>query len=552
MKAYRYILLNLFFTVALLSQEQNKTQLDIGQNYRLSPGNYNQYEVSIVVNPNNPNIIFASANTFLLSFISEGIYVTTDGGANWQGNDTCKGEPVTLHSGDPGIVIDKDGKFILTRKGFSAGIYSHYSTDNGITWSNQKIIANEDIAPERAGVVSDFSSSSSYFGRTYVLWVRISQVTPVIYVYTDDGAQTWSLPDTMFIPSQRSVGGELAIDQNGKLFSCWASVTEVSPFTEDFVGFASSSDGGNSWTVKENAFDMNGIAGQLTQKSNIRVNGLPRIAVDSTSGPRSGWIYIVTGQKNLSPAGSDEDIILNRSTDGGLTWSAGIRVNQDQLNNGKIQLFPAVHVDKYGGVNVIFFDDRNTTSDSSGVFLARTDDGGNTWQEFEISDHNFQPKPIAGVAQGKMGDNIGIISANDKLWPVWMDNSINEIYQIWTVPIEISTVGVNEPVQQPAEFSLSQNYPNPFNPSTTIMFSLKEESFVTLKFFDILGREIQTIINEVKPTGEHEVELSTVGHSGLSGIENLPSGIYFYQLKALPTGRQDGSFVQTKKMVLIR
>jgi hypothetical protein len=71
------------------------------------------------------------------------------------------------------------------------------------------------------------------------------------------------------------------------------------------MGLASSESGGESWLVSENAFEVNGISGILTQKNNIRVHGLPMIAVDTTGGPRDGWIYIVTTQKNFSPAGSD-------------------------------------------------------------------------------------------------------------------------------------------------------------------------------------------------------------------------------------------------------
>ncbi|NWG28756.1 MAG: T9SS type A sorting domain-containing protein [Ignavibacteriaceae bacterium] len=280
---------------------------------------------------------------------------------------------------------------------------------------------------------------------------------------------------------------------------------------------------------------MNGINGYLPQKGNIRVNGLPNIAIDTTGGPRHGWIYIITTQKNLSPAGSDPDVILNRSTDGGLTWSSGIRVNQDAVNNGKIQYFPAVHVDKQGGLNVIFYDDRNTTSDSTGVFLARSEDGGNTWKEFQISDKNFKPLPIGGLGQGYQGDNISITSGNNKLWPVWMDNRTG-IYQIWTSPIEISSVDVETTPEIISEFRLEQNYPNPFNPSTTLSFVIGQRSLVSLKLYDVLGNEVATLINEEKPAGSYEIEFNA---------NDLSSGIYFYQLRA-------GLFVDTKKMILLR
>lgn len=96
---------------------------------------------------------------------------------------------------------------------------------------------------------------------------------------------------------------KLPLDQTAKFYITWAGVIPNSPFTEDFVGFAKSTNGGQNWIVTENAFDINGIQGILSEKSNIRVNGLPKITVDFSNGVRHGWIYIVTTQKNLSPAG---------------------------------------------------------------------------------------------------------------------------------------------------------------------------------------------------------------------------------------------------------
>jgi len=91
-------------------------------------------------------------------------------------------------------------------------------------------------------------------------------------------------------------------------------------------------------------------------------------------------------------------------------------------------------------------------------------------------------------------------------------------------------------VGTPTEFSLGQNYPNPFNPSTTINYSIPEFSFVTLKVYDVLGSEVATLVNEDKSVGSYEVEFDA---------NELTSGIYFYKI-------QSGSFVETKKMVLMK
>jgi hypothetical protein len=88
----------------------------------------------------------------------------------------------------------------------------------------------------------------------------------------------------------------------------------------------------------------------------------------------------------------------------------------------------------------------------------------------------------------------------------------------------------------PLELALEQNYPNPFNPTTSIQYTISNMQFVSLKVYDILGNEVATLVNSEKPAGVYVVEWNAA---------NLPSGVYFYQLKT-------GSFVQTKKMLLLK
>jgi hypothetical protein len=88
----------------------------------------------------------------------------------------------------------------------------------------------------------------------------------------------------------------------------------------------------------------------------------------------------------------------------------------------------------------------------------------------------------------------------------------------------------------PRNFVLYQTYPNPFNPSTKIKYLIPQSSNVVIKVFDILGNEIETLVNEEKPIGTYEITWSA---------ENLPSGVYFYTLQA-------GQFIKTKKMVLMK
>ncbi|TRZ64446.1 T9SS C-terminal target domain-containing protein, partial [bacterium] len=88
----------------------------------------------------------------------------------------------------------------------------------------------------------------------------------------------------------------------------------------------------------------------------------------------------------------------------------------------------------------------------------------------------------------------------------------------------------------PNKYSLAQNYPNPFNPVTKINYALPKQGFVTLKVFDILGREVKTLVNEMKSAGSYSVEFN--------GNE-LASGVYFYRLES-------NKFTDVKRMLLIK
>jgi hypothetical protein len=88
----------------------------------------------------------------------------------------------------------------------------------------------------------------------------------------------------------------------------------------------------------------------------------------------------------------------------------------------------------------------------------------------------------------------------------------------------------------PSEFSLGQNYPNPFNPTTVINYQLPITSYVTIRVFDVLGREVAILVNEKKEAGKYEVEWNA---------DSSPSGVYFYKLVA-------GNYIETRKMLLIR
>ncbi len=107
----------------------------------------------------------------------------------------------------------------------------------------------------------------------------------------------------------------------------------------------------------------------------------------------------------------------------------------------------------------------------------------------------------------------------------------------WRRPLSQIITGIyDSKANAHAGFSLDQNYPNPFNPVTTISFSILNSSYVSLKIFDDLGKDVRTLVNGVKPSGNYQIEFDASA---------LPSGVYYFRL-------QSGAFAETKKLILLR
>jgi hypothetical protein len=105
------------------------------------------------------------------------------------------------------------------------------------------------------------------------------------------------------------------------------------------------------------------------------------------------------------------------------------------------------------------------------------------------------------------------------------------VNRVGNPPSQTETIG-----SVPTKFALNQNYPNPFNPVTVIRYELPSNAMVKLQVFDMLGREVSTLVNERREAGIYEVVFNT---------STLSSGTYFYRL-------QSNTFVETKKMILLK
>ena len=207
-----------------------------------------------------------------------------------------------------------------------------------------------------------------------------------------------------------------------------------------------------------------------------------------------------------------------------------------QLGPFECSCIDSVCVDTGGGINVLYYDNRNYSCDSSyDVYLSRSTDGGNTWSDNKMSTQTFKPHPVPGSSV-YWGDFITIIAVNNTLYCSWMADYTG-LYQAWMRIQDITTIGIKQINSEvPDKYSLSQNYPNPFNPSTNIKYQIPNNGFVKLTVFDILGHTVETLVNQKQSAGTYEVEWDG---------SKYPSGVYFYQLNT-------ESFSQTKKLMLVK
>ncbi len=170
------------------------------------------------------------------------------------------------------------------------------------------------------------------------------------------------------------------------------------------------------------------------------------------------------------------------------------------------------------------------TNDSLGVFIL--------WRDTGNQSVTFHINTRKALVTNMITDSLGNILQRDT---VTADVQGNITFNVGIDPLLVKEISSTTSVEDEGEnipqgFLLNQNYPNPFNPSTTIRFSLPQRSYATLTVYDVLGREVATLVNREIDAGEHSVAFDAT---------NLSSGVYVYQLSA-------GGFIQTKKMLVAK
>jgi hypothetical protein len=187
---------------------------------------------------------------------------------------------------------------------------------------------------------------------------------------------------------------------------------------------------------------------------------------------------------------------------------------------------------------------KNCISFSGGVAITSGIQSRNSWQGFTISNSDFVSldTSMATVARNSDGSlpasfflhlapGSSMIDAGENVG-LPFNGKAPDLGAFETGIV----AGVHRDEELPLEFGLEQNYPNPFNPTTTFEFRVSSFEHVSLKVLDVLGREVATLVNEIRPAGLYTIRWDASSH---------PSGVYFYRLRA-------GGFAETKKMVLAK
>jgi hypothetical protein len=183
--------------------------------------------------------------------------------------------------------------------------------------------------------------------------------------------------------------------------------------------------------------------------------------------------------------------------------------------------------DSTGGLYICGHLPSGLEAGSGDFYIAKYDPSGN----LQWSGRYDSPRIAAETPYAIMVDRLGNILLGGTAELDDYTNAIT-IAKFSSVTVAVA----DEKSDIPHEFSLSQNYPNPFNPSTTIRFALPQAGHVELRISNIVGQEMATIVNEVRPAGHYAVQWNPAG---------VPSGVYFYTMTA-------GRFVETRKLVVLR
>lgn len=465
-------------------------------------------EVSIAINPTNPDNIIAGANIryYFYSF---------DGGETWTQRTLPSGT-----WGDPSVVFDKTGRAYIGNLvyGWDAIIVRH-SDDGGKTWSEPVKLYGPSSDSAKAGSFYNSSlqdkewlavdlTDGPYSGNIYAGWTDFSKYgstnpkdsSLIVFARSTDRGETFepfvrvSDKGGNAIDGDETVEGAVpAVGPDGGVYMAWSG--------SEGIYFDRSFDGGVTWGEDKLITDQPG--GWAIDISGInRSNGLPVTVADISESSYRGTVYV----NWVDTRHGDPDVFITRSTDRGDTWSDPIRVNDDEVGNGRDQFFTWMTVDPITGeLSVVFHDRRRYGSDSTDVYLARSTDGGQTFRNERISAVSFYPTPFVFF-----GDYNGIAAYNGRIRPIWTQLDQGEL-SIYTALIDPGPTHAGSVPSRPEAFTLEQ-YPHPVSTMTggdvTFRISTARAGVLSLRIYDLIGREAAVITERDVSSGTQDIRWS--------------------------------------------
>lgn len=403
------------------------------QNILISSSN-DPEEPTIFINTQNTTQLVGGANI-------NNVYTSADGGYTWSiGTIASQSYGVW---GDPCCIADTAGNFYFFHLSWPPSgnwidrIVCQKSTDGGLTWNNGSFMGlNGNKAQDKEWAVVDPANNN-----IYVTWTQFDvygSANPVHksiirFAKSSDEGQTWSAAvkineiDGDCIDSDNTVEGAVpAVGPNGEIYTSWAGPAGLV--------FDRSLNGGDTWLEEDIIVSDFPGGWDYTIPGIYRCNGLPVTVCDLSNGLYRGNIYINwTDQRNGS---EDTDVWLSKSSDGGNTWSAPIRVNDDPP--GKQQFFTWMTVDQLTGyLWFVWYDRRNYSDDNTDVYMATSTDGGETFINFKVSEEPFIP-----TTNVFFGDYNNITAHNNVIRPIWTRLHQNQL-SVWTAIVQTDSVIAN-------------------------------------------------------------------------------------------------------------